>query len=438
MFFKNEFYPDSSAFSNSVFDEIIEFVNPKKGSFFIGIDQQNNMLPFSEPNDNFTKLNQSILNTVHTQSCFFIRFLIHNNHIYRIEISDSCDLSPIRSQVMNDYVENLDALNVNHSDNIKDFSFYPSNFKSKAFSDLLPSGNQNLSFNGLKSICIRNNKSFSFEVFPFSMMIRQDRYTNLGLLLSDQCPYTVTISFFNDSNCTDLLKNLIFNGSILKQYYDVITQLSQENNEFQWIHDLILQKDAGCSSDPFSEVLLNALIHRDYSIDSSIRIDINRDQLIVLSPGGLLYNLTKEDLFLGISQPRNKQLSAFFKDFQLVQNCGSGLRKIFRAFENQPVRPSIDISANAFKITLPGAISETKDKEDSILLKKTENDNSASITPQMQMLLDYLHQNPQISEDDLQTLLGIKRTRAYLVARQMLENGLIKKHGRGKVKYFTL
>ena len=43
-----------------------------------------------------------------------------------------------------------------------------------------------------------------------------------------------------------------------------------------------------------------------------------------------------------------------------------------------------------------------------------------TITPQMKMVIDYLNEYGEMTEEDLQELLNIKKTRAYLLTRQMM------------------
>ena len=43
-----------------------------------------------------------------------------------------------------------------------------------------------------------------------------------------------------------------------------------------------------------------------------------------------------------------------------------------------------------------------------------------------------------MTDEDLQELLNVKKTRAYLLARQMHENGLIEVVGRGVGKKYKL
>ena len=63
--------------------------------------------------------------------------------------------------------------------------------------------------------------------------------------------------------------------------------------------------------------------------------------------------LSAEDIRIGVSQPRNKKLAEVFYRLRLIESYGTGIRRIFRLYENCPIQPSIEVTANAFKIVLP-------------------------------------------------------------------------------------
>ena len=60
------------------------------------------------------------------------------------------------------------------------------------------------------------------------------------------------------------------------------------------------------------------------------------------------------------------------------------------------------------------------------------------ITEQMRMIREYIANHDHTTEGDLADLLDLKRTRIYLLTRQMANAGLIKITGRGKTKRYTL
>lgn len=68
----------------------------------------------------------------------------------------------------------------------------------------------------------------------------------------------------------------------------------------------------------------------------------------------------------------------------------------------------------------------------------TTGKSTAVITPQMKSVMDYLAEYGEMSDEDLQELLNIKKTRSYLLSRQMNESGLIEIIGRGAGKRYRL
>ena len=59
------------------------------------------------------------------------------------------------------------------------------------------------------------------------------------------------------------------------------------------------------------------------------------------------------------------------------------------------------------------------------------------ITAQMKKVLDYLAEYGQITDAEICDLLGLKKTRAFTVAKQMRDMGLIQVVGRGENRKYT-
>ena len=154
-----------------------------------------------------------------------------------------------------------------------------------------------------------------------------------------------------------------------------------------------------------------------------------------LTLSGLLPGLSAEDIRSGISQPRNRKLAEIFHRLRLIESYGTGIRKIYALYKNCSVQPRIEVTPNTFKLVLPNmnafAATEEQHKAD---VKST----SPAVTPQMRTVLDYLREYGEICDEDLQELLNIKKTRAYLLTRQMSEEGLIEIVGRGPTKKYRL
>lgn len=154
-----------------------------------------------------------------------------------------------------------------------------------------------------------------------------------------------------------------------------------------------------------------------------------------ISLGGLLPGLSAEDIRIGVSQPRNKKLAEIFHRLRLIESYGTGIRRIFKLYENCPVQPDIEATNNAFKIVLPNM---NACEPSSGAASKAGEKISAAVTPQMKTVVDYLAEHGEMTDEELQDLLNVKKTRSYLIARQMHENGLIDIIGKGAEKRYRL
>ena len=85
------------------------------------------------------------------------------------------------------------------------------------------------------------------------------------------------------------------------------------------------------------EALINAVIHRDYSIlGSDIKVAIYDDMLEITSPGPLPDLLSFEELGTGRSEIRNRVLAPIFKDMKLIEAWGSGIQKMRMELKEYP------------------------------------------------------------------------------------------------------
>lgn len=101
----------------------------------------------------------------------------------------------------------------------------------------------------------------------------------------------------------------------------------------------------------FEELLVNALIHRDYFISAPIRVLVFTDRIEIISPGHLPNHLTIEKIKAGNSNLRNPILASFVaKNILPYRGLGSGILRALAAW------PRIDFEdqreANLFKVTV--------------------------------------------------------------------------------------
>jgi ATP-dependent DNA helicase RecG len=83
----------------------------------------------------------------------------------------------------------------------------------------------------------------------------------------------------------------------------------------------------------FEELLVNALMHRDYLVSASIRLFIFDNRIDIVSPGHLPNNLTVEKIRLGNSIIRNPILVSYAsKGILPYRGLGSGIKRALEAW----------------------------------------------------------------------------------------------------------
>jgi ATP-dependent DNA helicase RecG len=246
-------------------------------------------------------------------------------------------------------------------------------------------------------------------------------YTNLGLLLSDQCTHTVKLAVFKGVTKFEFKTRKEISGSLIRQIHSAFDFLNLANNLPAKISGLQRVEQYDYPEEAVREAMLNALIHRDYAFSSSNIVNIYDDRMEFVSLGGLVPGLMKEDLYVGISHPRNEKLAGVFHRLNYIEAYGTGIRKIMHYYEDYSFKPDITVTNAAFVLTLPNI----NYMSDMVLNQEKE------VKPQFKQITEYLKSHDSITNKDVQEILGVGQTRAYTIIREMLEASLIKKNDYG-------
>lgn len=111
------------------------------------------------------------------------------------------------------------------------------------------------------------------------LMNSEGIYTNLGLLLADQCIHTIKLAVFEGTTKAIFKDRREVGGSLLRQLseaYEYIERYNRIHAEFQSLYR-IDKRDY--PEEAIREALLNALVHREYSFSDSILISIFDDRI---------------------------------------------------------------------------------------------------------------------------------------------------------------
>jgi len=415
--------------TDDIIKEVVAFANTEGGVILVGVNKSGQLSPLVDIDDAYTRVTNSIRDAIAPDVTIFVKYTLENNEVIRIEVGEGSykpyylkakGLKPTGVYVRQG-TSSVQASPEQVRQMIK-------NADGDVFEELR-SLEQALTFNTCGKIFGEYKIDFSEEKFNV-LGIRdhaQGLYTNLGLLLSDQCAHSIKVAVFTDEQNTIFRDRKEFTGSIFEQMEDAYDYLRLCNRNRSVINGLSRTDYWDYPKDAIREALINAIIHRDYSFSGSILININEQYMEFISIGGLLPGLLTEDIRNGISQLRNRKLADIFHRMNLIESYGTGIRRIFSLYADYADKPEIAVTANSFKLVLPNmnAVGNL-------------NEPTQAITPQMQKMLDCISINPDITDKELQDALGVKQSRLYILANQMKSAGLIKITGRGESKKYHI
>ena len=428
MLYENENTEFKSALTGDIYKEVIAFANNGGGVIYIGVDDNGNEIGVADVDETYTRLTNGIRDAISPDVTVFCKYSLNENNVIKIEISEGARkpyyLKSKGIKPSGVYVRQGASSVPASEDQIRLMIKMSDGDSFEGIRSL----NQELTFVSAKQAFEKYGVEFSENKYRVLGITTDsnDLYTNLGLLLSDQCRHSIKAAVFADEDNTSFLDSKEFTGSILRQLDEAYSYLMLNNRNNAEFKGLERVEHYSYPQEALREALLNALVHRDYAFSGSIIININESQIEFISLGGLLPGLSAEDIKNGISQPRNPKLAEVFHRLRLIESYGTGIRRIFTLYRDCEKKPEIIVTPNTFKLILPNRNYYSTDKSE----EKALND-------QQRTILQYIERNGAITEETVQKLLGVKRTRAYVILKEMRDNGLIVVQGRGQNKKYT-
>lgn len=241
----------------------------------------------------------------------------------------------------------------------------------------------------------------------FSLVNEDGFLTQAGVLFSDQCPYRHSSLYCTrwDGLCKDdALDSREYQGNLLT-LLEAGVQFTTLHNKKGWIKLPNKRLDTPDYSDrAIFEALVNALIHRDYSVlGSEIHIDIYDNRLVVYSPGGMFDGSLIQDRDLNEvpSKRRNPIIADVFTQFSYMEKRGSELRKIRNetaklpgySAEKQPIFRS---QYESFYTEIPNNNYEQEEKTNVPRNVPRGNDKSLDL-----WIEEQIRKNPNVTTEEL-------------------------------------
>ncbi len=189
-------------------------------------------------------------------------------------------------------------------------------------------------------------------------LLRNNCLTLSGNLIFGKNPQKFNKSFYidcvyfdgNDITVNHFISKEIVKGSFGELYKQSLYFLKshlikkQINNDFNALGELEINEII------LRELIVNALVHRDYYINSSIKIFMFDNRVEIISPGKLTNALTVEKIKSGISIHRNPILNSISKYILPYSGYGSGIKRVLKI--DSKINFINDIEKEEFKVII--------------------------------------------------------------------------------------
>ena len=263
-------------------------------------------------------------------------------------------------------------------------------------------------------------------------------FTNLALLLSDQCPATVKAAVFQGTVKATFLDRFEFEGSLFRQFREVLGFIDRYNATRSEIgRDLRRIDMRDYPEVAVREALLNMFVHREYAIPGPALVSVFDDRVEFLNIGGLRSGITESDMKTGVSVSRNPRLANVLYRLKWVEAYGTGVQKIMDSYVGSRQAPSFHVSDNALKVTLP-SMREDRHTAESPVEPSGPTFESALTLPDRSMsrveyaVVQLAKERGEITRKDVEEKFGTSQSAAVRLLARLQEQGLLFRVGKGR------
>lgn len=181
--------------------------------------------------------------------------------------------------------------------------------------------------------------------------------------------------------------------------------------------------------DALRELVINAFAHRNYfGHDAPIFVAVYDTRVEITSPGGLPRGLTVEKVLSGRSKIRNHALAEAFNYMNVIEEWGSGLRRVSEELTAYGVKPlqiedgGVDVRVNVFRNTA------SADNEDNRAANEV-NEANHEVNAVNQRIVLILSQNPKSTIPEMARICNVSRATIDRAVKVLKDSGRIRRVG---------
>ena len=287
---------------------------------------------------------------------------------------------------------------------------------------------QELTFRQLKMYYIE--KGFDVgENFERQLEFYTDdsKFNYIAYLLADNNRISIKVAKYLGDDVDEIEEFYEFGECcLITATYRVLEKFKMQNKVFAKITYPERIEKSMYDYNAVREAIINALVHNDWSNEYPPKFEFFSDRLEISSFGGIQDEFTEEEFLKGYSAPKNPELMRVFKDLELVEHLGTGIRKILKKYDKSiykffPHFIIVSIKYNQNDFEYNGYNRNEHVDYSELNLSKMEE----SI---IKLMLD----RPTITQSEMSILLNVtpRMIRYYISA--LVNDGYIKRTGSNK------
>ena len=409
---------------DSLIKEVVAFANSDGGEIYVGIADNGTIFGVDNPDDAMNRITSTIRDNIRPEMLMFISAMdieLDGKTVIKINVQPGTSKpyyvsgKGIRPEGV--YIRKGSSTIPASEATIKEMLMQASGGSYESARSI----EQDLTFKALKKEMSLHNLELGESQMKTLHLIGNDGlYTNLALLLSDQCPFTTKVAVFEENDPLIFQDRREMTGSILTQLDDVLAYIDQYNKTHAQVGAKYREDKKDYPPEAIREALLNCIVHRDYSFSGSNIINIYDDHMEFISIGSLLPGISIESVMRGLSQSRNKNLADIFYRMTLVESYGTGIKKIIKLFEGYK-SPEFATEEGGFFVTM---------------YSKNKIEKKPQMTRQLQdadkMIMESVNKNGFVTRADVEEILNVKQTRAYMILKKLCDAGELQSVSEGK------
>ena len=325
---------------------------------------------------------------------------------------------------------------------------------SQASFEDLPSGEEGLTFDALtKSFSSAKLELGKRQMRTLGLVNSEGAATNLGLMLSDQCPFAFQLASFQGTDMRIIKDRKILEGSVLSQLEQIFDYLEFRNETSGIITVPYRIETRSYPDDAVREAVLNMAMHRDYGSPAINKASVFDDRIEFMTAGGLTQGVRMDEVTNGTSVCRNPRLANVMFRLGMVEAYGMGLPRIFAAYAGQQVKPVVEVSAHVFKLTLPNlnyvrehGVPPWAEEEGSLVpmggvprtMEQVPGPCVMRPGDSVHMVMNIVESNGSITRIEVEKVLGVSRSSAGRLLEGLVQEGKLKKVGSGRSSAYAV